>query len=236
MEESEANQEKAEKKPSFWERKLSPETIEKLTMGVAVVLAIFMSVGLFMVLPVFLAGLFRGVIDSPLGIAILEGVGRVAMFVGYVSLISLMKEIRRLYMYHGAEHKCISCIEAGLPLTVENVRKSSKEHKRCGTSFMLFVMMVSIFVSIFIRTDTLWLRALTRLCFLPVVVSLSYEFIRLAGNSDGFLPSLLSKPGLWLQGLTTKEPDDDMIEVAIAAVEAVFDWKSWQETELEKSA
>ncbi len=218
--------------PGFLEKHFSKETADKITMALAVVLALIMSLGLFMVLPVLITALFRPIISSRFGISLLEGIGRVLLFVGYIFLISRMKEIRRVFMYHGAEHKCINCIEHGLPLTVENVRASSKEHKRCGTSFMLFVMMISIFVSIFLPTEILWLRVLTRLLMLPVVVGVSYEFIRLAGRSEGKLADILSRPGLWLQGLTTREPDDAMIEVGIASVEAVFDWKEWQREEL----
>jgi uncharacterized protein YqhQ len=131
-------------------------------------------------------------------------------------------------MYHGAEHKCINCIEHGLPLTVENVAKSSKEHKRCGTSFMLIVMVISVLVFMLVDTKTVWMRFVSRILLIPVVAGISYEFLRLAGNSDHPLVNALSRPGLWLQGLTTSEPDAEMIEVGIAAVEAVFDWKKYQ--------
>jgi uncharacterized protein YqhQ len=160
---------------------------------------------------------------------LLEGVIRLVIFIGYVALISLMKDIRRVYMYHGAEHKCINCIEHGMDLTVDNVRKSSRFHKRCGTSFLLIVMLVSILFFMFIRVDSPILRVVLRLLLIPVIAGVSYEFIRLAGRSDNAVVNLLSKPGLWLQGLTTKEPDDEMIEVGIASVEAVFDWKPYVE-------
>ena len=131
-------------------------------------------------------------------------------------------------MYHGAEHKCINCIEHGLELTVDNVRASSKEHKRCGTSFLLIVMVISIVFFLFIQVDAKWLRIVLRIVLVPVIAGVSYEFIRLAGRYDNKFVNLLSKPGLWMQELTTKEPDDEMIEVGIASVEAVFDWKQWQ--------
>lgn len=198
-------------------------------MIVSVILAVVLSVGLFMVLPVWVASWFKPLISSAFGTALLEGIVRVLIFLAYLWLISLMKDIRRVFMYHGAEHKCINCLEHDLPLTVENVRASSRRHKRCGTSFLLFVMIVSIFVSIFLPREVLWIRILSRILMLPVVVSLSYELIRLAGRYDNAFTNLLSMPGLWLQGLTTREPEDDMIEVAIASVEAVFDWKQWQE-------
>ena len=131
-------------------------------------------------------------------------------------------------MYHGAEHKCINCIEHGLDLNVENVRKSSKQHKRCGTSFLLIVMVISIIFLMFINVEDRVLRLVLRLVVIPIIAGVSYEFIKLAGNSDNKFVDILSKPGLWLQNLTTREPDDDMIEVAIASVEAVFDWKEYQ--------
>ena len=158
---------------------------------------------------------------------IIEGIIRIAIFVAYVGGISVMNDIKRLYRYHGAEHKCINCIEHGLPLTVENVRKSSKEHKRCGTSFMLFVMIVGIVLLFFVRVESPLMRVIVRIALLPVIAGISYELIKWAGSSENPVVCILSKPGLWLQGLTTKEPDDEMIEVGIAAVEAVFDWKAY---------
>lgn len=202
---------------------------ENAMMGGTVVLSIVLAVAIFMMLPYFLSTLFRKVIESEWVIALLEGVIRLAIFIGYVALISLMKDIRRVYMYHGAEHKCINCIEHGLDLNVENVRKSSRFHKRCGTSFLLIVMLISILFFMFIRVDSPILRVVLRLLLIPLIAGVSYEFIRLAGRSDNAFVNLLSKPGLWLQGLTTKEPDDEMIEVGIASVEAVFDWKSYVE-------
>ncbi|MDO5410665.1 MAG: DUF1385 domain-containing protein [Lachnospiraceae bacterium] len=215
-------------KEGFAKRHLSKETAEKLLMGFTVFLSICLALGIFMVFPAFLAGLLGKLIDSRLLLSAVEGLVRIVLFVLYVLLISRMEDIRRVFMYHGAEHKCINCIEHGLELNVENVRKSSKQHKRCGTSFLLFVMLVSIVLFMFIQTDTIWMRMLSRVLLIPVVAGISYEILRLAGNSDNFVIELLSKPGLALQNLTTKEPDDDMIEVAIQAVEAVFDWKKWQ--------
>ena len=180
-----------------------------------------------MVLSFFLSDLLQKVIPSYVIRTILEGVIRIAIFVGYIWLISRMEDIRRLYQYHGAEHKCINCIEHGMPLTVENVRISSKEHKRCGTSFLMFVMIVGIVLLFFVQTESHLMRIVIRIALLPVIAGISYEIIRLAGNSDNPVVNLLSRPGLMLQGLTTKEPDDRMIEVAIASVEAVFDWKAY---------
>lgn len=193
----------------------------------AVLLSIVISVALFMVLPVFLGNLVAKATNSSFWVAFAEGMIRLAIFIAYVALISLMPDIRRVYMYHGGEHKCINCVEHGLPLTVENVRKSSRFHKRCGTSFLLIVMMISIVLFMVIRVRTLWLRVLSRILLLPVIAGISYEFLRLAGNTDNKIVSLLSKPGLALQRLTTREPDDTMIEVGIASVEAVFSWKRY---------
>lgn len=202
---------------------------EDAMMGGTVVLSIVLAVGIFMILPYFISLFFQRLITSQIALALLEGVIRLAIFVGYVAAISLMPDIRRVYMYHGAEHKCINCIEHGLDLTVENVRKSSKEHKRCGTSFLLIVMLISIVFFMFIRVDNGILKLLLRILLIPVIAGVSYEFIRLAGRSDNAIVNVLSKPGLWLQHLTTKEPDDEMIEVGIASVEAVFDWRSYIE-------
>jgi uncharacterized protein YqhQ len=197
-------------------------------MGLTVAFSIVMAVAIFMILPYFLADILRKYIVSDTLLAVIEGAIRLLLFIGYVMLISLMKDIQRVFQYHGAEHKCINCIETGLELNVENVRASSKHHKRCGTSFMLIVMVISIIFFIFIRVESPILRVVFRLALVPVIAGVSYEFIRLAGNSDNPVIQILSRPGMWLQALTTKEPDDDMIEVAIAAVEAVFDWRAYQ--------
>lgn len=202
---------------------------EDAMMGGTVVLSILLAVGIFMILPYFISLFFQRFIASQIVIALIEGVIRLFIFIGYVAAISLMPDIKRVYMYHGAEHKCINCIEHGLDLTVENVRKSSKEHKRCGTSFLLIVMLVSIVFFMFIRVDNGVLKLILRLLFIPVIAGISYEFIRIAGRSDNIFVNILSKPGMWLQHLTTKEPDDAMIEVGIASVEAVFDWHSYVE-------
>lgn len=200
---------------------------EKAMMGGTMVFSILMAVVIFMLIPYYASLLFQKFISSKLLITLIEGILRLAIFIGYVAAISMMEDIRRVYMYHGAEHKCINCIEHGLDLTVENVKKSSKQHKRCGTSFMLIVMVISIFFFMFIQTDVRILRLLLRIVLVPVIAGVSYEFIRLAGRSDNVVVNVLSKPGMWLQNLTTKEPDEEMIEVGIASVEAVFDWKAY---------
>ncbi len=200
---------------------------EDLMMAGTMVLSFAMAIGIFMILPYFLSGLLKQWVPSYTIRLIFEGIIRIAIFVAYVAGISLMKDIKRLYQYHGAEHKCINCIESGLPLTVENVRKSSKEHKRCGTSFMLFVMIVGIVLLFFVRVESVLMRVLVRIALLPVIAGISYELIKWAGRSENPIVNILSKPGLMLQGLTTKEPDDSMIEVGIQSVEAVFDWKAY---------
>ena len=184
-----------------------------------------------MVLPYYLSGLVKHYTDSRMVMTVCEGLIRVGLFLLYIALISRMKDIQRTFMYHGAEHKCINCIEHGLELNVENVRKSSRQHKRCGTSFLLFVMLVSIILFFFIRVEQPVLRVALRILLIPVIAGISFEIIRLAGRSNNIIVRIISAPGLWLQKLTTKEPDEDMIEVAIASVEAVFDWKAYFKTE-----
>lgn len=217
------------------EEKAKKEVKEKkendVLMAGTVVVSIVMAIAIFFALPYFLSTFFQKFISSDVVIALLEGIIRLAIFIVYILLISLTPDIKRVFMYHGAEHKCINCIEHGLELNVENVRKSSKLHKRCGTSFLIIVMLVSIVFFMFIRVDSKLLRLVLRLILIPVIAGVSYEFIRLAGRYDNPIVDLFSKPGLWMQRITTKEPDDDMIEVGIASVEAVFDWKAWQKEE-----
>ncbi|MDD6434986.1 MAG: DUF1385 domain-containing protein [Clostridiales bacterium] len=209
--------------------KAKAEKRDNILMGFTMVLSIALAIGLFTLLPLFLASFLRKITDSDLIIAIAEGVLRLAIFIGYMVVIAFMEDIRRVYMYHGAEHKCINCIENGLDLTVENVRKSSREHKRCGTSFLLYVVVISIILFFFIRVDSPLQRVVIRLCLIPVIAGISYEIIKLAGRSNSCIMGIVSRPGMWLQGLTTREPDDSMIEVAIKAVETVFDWRSFKE-------
>lgn len=205
---------------------------EKVMMGGTVAVSIILALAIFFALPYLLSGFFHKVIASETLIAFIEGVIRLLIFIGYIALISLTPDIKRVFMYHGAEHKCINCIEHGLPLNVENVKKSSRLHKRCGTSFLLIVMLVSILFFMFIRVDSRLLQLLLRLLLVPVIAGISYEFIRLAGRHENKFVNFLSRPGLMLQRMTTREPDADMIEVGIASVEAVFDWKKWQEEEM----
>ncbi|HJC80383.1 DUF1385 domain-containing protein [[Ruminococcus] torques] len=208
------------------------EKQEKMIMYVTMAAAVVIAAALFMVLPYFLSSFVEKYTSSRAAMTIFEGVIRVAIFLLYIFFISRTKDIKRTFMYHGAEHKCINCIEHGLELNVENVRKSSKQHKRCGTSFLFFVMIVSIIFCFFITTDSQVLRVVIRIALFPLIAGVSYEIIRLAGNSDNFLVNLLSRPGMWVQNMTTKEPDDSMIEVGIRAVEEVFDWRTWQKENL----
>lgn len=205
---------------------------DSLFMTLTIAAAVVIAVALFMVLPYYLSRLVEMYTSSRTVVIIFEGVIRLGIFLLYIFLISRMKDIKRTFMYHGAEHKCINCIEHGLELNVENVRKSSKQHKRCGTSFLFFVMIVSIIFCFFITAESQIMRVLLRILLLPLIAGVSYEIIRLAGRTDNVFVNILSQPGLWVQNMTTKEPDDDMIEVGIRAVEEVFDWRTWQKENL----
>lgn len=219
-----------EDEPSKFElflTKIFGETLEKVVMTVSILFSFAAAIALFMVLPLFLGGLVRKVVDSYTLVAVVEGLIRILIFILYIFLISRMEDIKRTFMYHGAEHKCINCVENGLELNVENVMKSSKLHKRCGTSFIIIVMMISIIFFMAIRVDGMAMRILSRIVLIPVIAGVSFEFLSLAGRSNSKLIYVLSIPGFWMQGLTTKEPTKDMVEVAIAAVEEVFDWKTY---------
>lgn len=207
--------------------KMSGGNGEKLLSGIVTVISIMLAVGIFIILPYFISSLFESFIRNRSLMAIIEGVIRIALFLLYVWGISAMKDIRRLYQYHGAEHKCINCIEKGRPLTVHNVMRSSRLHKRCGTSFIFFVMLVSIVLFFFIQVDNVAEKVILRILLMPVVAGISYEIIRLAGRTDNVFIKILSAPGMCIQRMTTREPDESMAEVAIASVEAVFDWKKY---------
>ncbi len=200
---------------------------ENLLMGATTVVSILAAIVLFMLVPYFITNLFAKKITSQVLLALLEGALRLGIFFTYILLISRMKEIQRVFMYHGAEHKCINCIEHGLALNMENVKSSSRLHKRCGTSFLFLVVFISILFFLFIHTDSGIARIVLRILLVPVIAAVAYEFLRLAGRSENAVVNFFSKPGLALQKLTTREPDDDMIEVGIASVEAVFDWKAF---------
>lgn len=211
------------------DNKKESSTGDDLMMIGTVIVSLAIAIALFMLLPAFIAGLLEHVTKSNALIAVAEGVLRLVIFLAYVVLISLMKDIKRVFMYHGAEHKTINCFEAGDPLTPENVKKHSRYHKRCGTSFLVVVMIISIIVFMFINVKSMWLRLLSRVLLVPIIAGISYEFIMFAGRSDSKLANILSVPGMWVQRLTTKEPDLEMCEVAIRSVEAVIDWRAYQD-------
>ena len=194
---------------------------------ITVIISVVLALVVFGMLPFYLSNLLSSKIPSKTIILLIEGFIRIGIFIAYILLISQMKDIKRTFMYHGAEHKCINCLETGHELTVANVRAASRYHKRCGTSFLIFVMLITFVVFMFIRVDTLWLRYVLRILLIPVIAGIAYEFIRYAGSHEGVLVRILSKPGFWMQMLTTKEPDDKMIEVGMAAVNSVFNWKAY---------
>lgn len=223
--------EEEEGEPSAFERwldKVFGDRLEKVLMTFSMTLAFVLALVIFLWLPLTVSGLIRRAGAGENLTAIFEGVLRILIFIAYIKLISRTEDIRRTFMYHGAEHKCINCVEHGLPLTVENVALSSKQHKRCGTSFIFIVMFISILFFMVIRADSPLLRFGLRILLIPVIAGVSYEFLSLAGKSDNPVVNLLSMPGMWMQNLTTSEPEPDMIEVAIAAVESVFDWRSYE--------
>lgn len=225
----EDEEEQTESRTEQFLEKFLGEKAEKIIMGIVLVFSLAISIGLFMILPYIASEALGKLIQNEYAVLLMEGIIRIAIFLGYIVLISKMEDIKRVFMYHGAEHKTINCLEAGVELTPENVDNFSRLHKRCGTSFIFIVMIISMVFFFFIRVDTIWLRIVLRLLFLPLVAGVSYEFIRLAGSSDHPLVQIFSKPGLALQRLTTKEPDHSMIEVAIASVEGVFDWREYLE-------
>ena len=221
-------EEEEKEEPVSEEDARKKEKQENLLMAGTVAFSVLAAVAIFMVLPYFLSSFLKPLIPSYSVRTVIEGFVRIGIFIVYVLLISRMEDIQRTFMYHGAEHKCINCIEHGLPLTVDNVRSSSRQHKRCGTSFLFFVLAISIILLLLIHVESPLMRVLVRIILLPVIAGISYEVLKLAGRSENMVINLLSKPGLAVQRLTTKEPDDGMIEVAIQAVEAVFDWRAYE--------
>ncbi len=211
------------------EQEIKEKKAEKAMMAGTIAFSLVFAIALFMLFPAWVAGMLGKVIEQRWVVAALEGILRIVIFLGYLFLVSRLEDIQRTFMYHGAEHKTIACLEHGEDLTVENVMKHSRFHKRCGTSFLFLVMIISILFFMWIHTDTMWLRLLLRLALVPVIAGVSYEFIRYAGKHESWLANGLSKPGLWLQRLTTSEPTEDMIEVAIRSVEGVFDWRAYLE-------
>ena len=231
-------QEEPSKFDRWLEKKLGNEAFQKAIVGIAMFMGLGLSVVLFFLLPMIIGGLFDRWITSNLGVNLVEGLIRMVIFLGYMLLISRMEEMRRVFSYHGAEHKTIRCYEAGLPLTVENVRQQTRLHPRCGTSFLLVVMVISILVFSVASSALLaavpaletirgsfgyrLLMIVFKLLLLPLVVGITYEINRWAGRNDNGFTRILTAPGMWLQNFTTNEPDDSMIEVGIAAVEAVL--------------
>lgn len=224
--ESSSKKEDTKKASSDKKEEANKESSTGYLIGTLIV-SLVIAVGVFMLLPAFLANFLYKVTESDLLVNLAEGILRLVIFLGYVLVISFMDDIKRTYMYHGAEHKTINCMEAGDDLTVENVKKHTRFHKRCGTSFVFIVMFISIVVFMFVRTDVMWLRLVSRVLLIPLIAGISYEFIRYAGKHNNACSNVLSAPGLWVQRLTTREPDDSMIEVAIKSVEGVIDWHEY---------
>ena len=221
-------EEEGEGKALTREEKEKQEKKEAWMMRAVAAVSVVLAVAIFMILPYFLSGFLEPLVPSYHVRTVIEGFVRIGIFILYILLISRTEDIQRTFMYHGAEHKCINCIEHGLPLTVENVRISSRQHKRCGTSFLFFVLLISIILLLLVQVESPVMRVAVRIALLPVIAGISYEVLKAAGNSDNPVIRLLSMPGLGIQRLTTKEPDDGMIEVAIQAVEAVFDWREYE--------
>ena len=223
--------EDADKEPGKLEKWLDDtfgEKLEPVITGIVMFFSFAFAMALFVLLPAWVASFLKPFLPHESLLGFIEGIIRVTLFVIYIKIVSRTPDIARTFQYHGAEHKCINCVEHGLPLTVRNVAASSKEHKRCGTSFIVYVMLISILLFMVIRFDDIWLKLASRLVLIPVIAGISYEVLRIVGMYDNALTRLLFIPGMWMQGLTTKEPDDSEIEVAIAAVEKVFDWRKFE--------
>ena len=213
----------------LWLDKVFGDKATNVLMGLATILSFIFAIGIFMLLPAGLGYLFKLFVKNDFFISLFEGLIRIAIFIIYIKLVSLMPEIRETFEYHGSEHKCINCIENGWELNVENVMKASKEHKRCGTSFLVYVMIISILLFMFIPTANIYQRFISRILLIPVIAGISYEVLRVMGRFDNKCVDILSRPGMWMQGLTTREPNKAQVEVAIKAVEEVFDWKDFKE-------
>ena len=226
----EEEEQESESKIDKWLNEHINEKTLGIIMSIITVISVAVAIIVFSVVPAAIGSLFKTItkVDNNFWVAFLEGIVRILIFVIYIKLISRMDEIKRTFEYHGSEHKCINCIENGWDLTVENVMKASKEHKRCGTSFLVYVMVISIFLFMFINPPTLLYKFLSRIILIPVVAGISYEILRIAGQFDNKFMDIISRPGMWMQGLTTKEPDEKEVEVAIRAVEEVFDWREFK--------
>ena len=218
-----------ETKFELWLDKVFGDKATNVVMGFATIISFVFALGIFMLLPAGIGYIFKLFVKNEFFISLFEGLLRIVIFIGYIKLVSLMPEIRETFEYHGSEHKCINCIENGWDLNVENVMKASKEHKRCGTSFLVYVMIISILLFMFIPTANIYQRLISRLLLVPVIAGISYEVLRIMGRFDNKCVDILSRPGMWMQGLTTREPNEKQVEVAIKAVEEVFDWKRFKE-------
>lgn len=205
-----------------WIEKVFGDKLKDAIIYFSVFISLIFSIGLFILLPAFLSGLVKKIYDNHTLIIVIEGVVRIGIFTSYILLVSRMKDIQRVFEYHGAEHKSIHCYEHGEELTVENVKKHTRLHPRCGTSFLFIVMIISIIVFFFVKADTWYLRLIFRILLLPVVAGISYEIIKIAGKYDNKLTRIISKPGMLMQYFTTREPDDSQIEVAIESLKAVL--------------
>ena len=225
-------EEDSNSKIDMWLNKHVNEKTMGIIMGIITIISIVFAITIFAGVPALIGSLLKKYfyIESNFYVAFAEGITRILIFILYIKLISRMEEIKRTFEYHGSEHKCINCIENGWDLTVENVLKASKEHKRCGTSFLVYVMVISIFLFMFINPETVYLKFLSRIVLIPVVAGISYEVLRFMGMFDNKFVDIMSRPGMWMQGLTAREPDEKEVEVAIKAVESVFDWKDFQKT------
>lgn len=217
-----SGQEEEPDKLELWLDKTFGKAAGTVFNFIVTILAVVISVGLFFGLPAFITGLVSGYVQSKVALSAIEGIIKIGLFLVYIIVVSKMSDVKRTFMYHGAEHKTIFCYEQGLELTVENIRKQKRFHPRCGTSFLLIVLVVSILVSSVITWDNVLMRVALKILMLPITVGISYEIIKFAGRHDNWFTRIISAPGLWLQNYTTQEPDDDMIEVAIAAVTPVL--------------
>ena len=213
----------------LWLDKVFGDKATDVVMGIATIISFVFAISIFMLLPAGIGYVLKLFVKNEFFISLFEGLLRIAIFIIYIKLVSLMPEIRETFEYHGSEHKCINCIENGWDLNVENVMKASKEHKRCGTSFLVYVMMISILLFMFIPTSNIYQRLISRILLVPVIAGISYEVLRLMGRFDNKCVDILSRPGMWMQGLTTREPNEKQVEVAIKAVEKVFDWKQFKD-------
>ena len=222
-----------ESKIDKWLNEHLNENNMKILTGIITAISFILAIIIFSLVPAFIGQIIKNIVKNDTIAAVIEGFSRIGIFVAYIKLISKVNDIKRTFQYHGSEHKCINCIENGLDLTVDNVMISSKEHKRCGTSFLVIVMIISIFLFMFLRFDNIWIKFLSRILLIPVIAGVSYELLRFMGKFDNKFVDIISRPGMWMQGLTTLEPDRDQVEVAIKAVEEVFDWRKFKKENFE---